>query len=273
MSQWVWRYVTGRITPPPSPGPYNLLEFIHVPSRFANLYASVPTGGANTTALQNLGLDVMPAEQLSSWREPGRININTIVDGEGPAGEARGAWRALFGAVDATSDADNPSAGDHMPRWLPEIFGPPRNATSPPGNPPSPARGFVETVRAIPAPPPQNNPNALPTRGTNAGGFLDDHTNATADRIRQTDRHAWSRYQTMLNVSNRVTTRSNVYAVWVTIGYFDPNSPTIQTDQNEVSPVQRNRGFFIIDRSIPVAYEQGKNQNVRDTIRLRRIIQ
>jgi hypothetical protein len=40
-----------------------------------------------------------------------------------------------------------------------------------------------------------------------------------------------------------------------------------------VSPVQRNRGFFIIDRSIPVAYEQGKNHNVRDTIRLRRIIQ
>jgi len=131
----------------------------------------------------------------------------------------------------------------------------------------------METVRAIPAPPPQNNPNASPTRGTNAGGFLDDHTNATADRIRQTDRHAWSRYQTMLNVSNRVTTRSNVYAVWVTIGYFDPNSPTVQNDQNEVSPVQRNRGFFIIDRSIPVAYEQGKNHNVRDTIRLRRIIQ
>jgi len=106
-----------------------------------------------------------------------------------------------------------------------------------------------------------------PVLANRQGGFLDAHTNVTSDRIRQTDRHAWSRYQTMLNLSDRVTTRSNVYAVWVTIGYFDPGST------NEVTPVQRSRGFFIIDRSIPVAYERGKNHNVRDAIRLRRIIQ
>ena len=70
----------------------------------------------------------------------------------------------------------------------------------------------------------------------------------------------------MLSLSDRITTRSNVYAIWVTIGYFD-------TAGAEITPVQRNRGFFIIDRTIPVAYEQGQDNNVRDTILLRRIIE
>jgi len=70
----------------------------------------------------------------------------------------------------------------------------------------------------------------------------------------------------MLNLSDRVTTRSNVYAIWVTVGYFDATGA-------EITPVQRNRGFFIVDRSIPVAYELGQDNNVRETILLRRIIQ
>jgi hypothetical protein len=37
--------------------------------------------------------------------------------------------------------------------------------------------------------------------------------------------------------------------------------------------VKRNRGFYIFDRSIPVAYERGKDHNVRDAVLLRRIIQ
>ena len=56
-----------------------------------------------------------------------------------------------------------------------------------------------------------------------------------------------------------MTVRSNVFAIWVTVGYFDSNG-------NEVTPRKRNRAFYIFDRSIPVAYEQGKDHNVRDGI-------
>ena len=70
----------------------------------------------------------------------------------------------------------------------------------------------------------------------------------------------------MLQMENLVTVRSNVFAVWITVGYFNSSG-------NEVSPIERNRGFYIVDRSIPVAYERGKDHNVRDAILLRRIIQ
>jgi hypothetical protein len=62
-----------------------------------------------------------------------------------------------------------------------------------------------------------------------------------------------------------------VFAVWVTIGFFDPD--TDQELGTDTGDVQRHRGFFIFDRSIPVAYETGKDHNVRDAIVLRRIIQ
>jgi hypothetical protein len=72
----------------------------------------------------------------------------------------------------------------------------------------------------------------------------------------------------MNRLNNSVTTRSNVFAIWVTIGYFDANSSNV-----EVEPVKRHRAFYIFDRSIPVGYEPGKNHNVLDAVLLRRIIQ
>ena len=271
---WPWSAITGRS----AANAASLLDFVHVRSRFANLYQSVPTG-ANAGILSGLGLDLYPDEQLSTWREPGRININTIVDGKGQAGEPRGAWRALFGGVDAPDDVDAipgvvglPS----LPRWHPEVFGPPipdpANPPAPGVTPPAaqPARGFAGIFQTIPDATPAGTqppaPNQPPQRGSRVGGFLDNRTNATTDILCQTDRHARFRYQTMLSLSDRVTTRSNVYAIWVTIGYFDAAGA-------EVIPVQRNRGFFIVDRSIPVAYERGQDHNVRDAILLRRIIQ
>ncbi len=69
-----------------------------------------------------------------------------------------------------------------------------------------------------------------------------------------------------MQLQNLVTVRSNVYAIWVTVGYFD-------SDGDEITPHNRNRAFYIFDRSIPVAYERGKDHNVRDAILLQRIIQ
>ena len=120
-----------------------------------------------------------------------------------------------------------------------------------------------------------NGNGALDTgEDTNSNGVLDkgedDNGNGILDRndYRDTGRHAFFRYQTMNRLNNSVTTRSNVFAVWVTIGYFDANAPTA-----EVEPVKRHRAFYIFDRSIPVGYEPGKNHNVLDAVLLRRIIQ
>lgn len=101
------------------------------------------------------------------------------------------------------------------------------------------------------------------------GGFRDSATSAN-DAHRNTARNVYFRYRTMSDLAERVTTRSNVFAVWVTVGYFDVTNPDAPV---EVSPIVRNRGFYIFDRSIPVAYERGQDHNVRDAILLRRIIQ
>jgi len=84
---------------------------------------------------------------------------------------------------------------------------------------------------------------------------------------RNPDLDVFFRYQTANRLANSATTRSNVFGVWVTIGYFQGGTDT------ESEPIRRQRGFFIYDRSIPVGFEPGHDLNVRDGILLRRIIQ
>ena len=73
-------------------------------------------------------------------------------------------------------------------------------------------------------------------------------------------------------LGNLVTTRSSVFAIWITIGYFevDETGGIWKTGPwwegmeigAETGEVKRNRGFYIYDRSIPVAFEPGQNHNV-----------
>jgi hypothetical protein len=64
--------------------------------------------------------------------------------------------------------------------------------------------------------------------------------------------------------ANSATTRSDVFAVWVTL---EVTSPSADFDADRVT---HSRLFAIIDRSIPVGYELGMNLNARDTIRVLR---
>lgn len=251
-----WNAVTGR-TAPAAPG---FLDFVGIPSRFVGLYTTVPSTAANAPALAALGFNHHPGSQVSHYREPGRINVNTISDSS--------AWRAMFGAVDAlgtisiggrtdpdVNQAAPPPNLDRLPRWSENLFGPTQPAAMS-------LRSFFDNM---PAPPPASAPKDQPPMRPNpprTGGFRDDHAN-TADAHRNTDRNVHFRYRTMSDLAERTTSRSNVFAVWVTVGYFDSAG----------TEVGRSRGFYIFDRSIPVAYERGHNHNVRDAILLRRILQ
>lgn len=116
-------------------------------------------------------------------------------------------------------------------------------------------------------------------------------------------RHAYFGFQPMTRLSSMTTNRSNVYAVWVTIGFFEvQEAPDINTFQamndpagsltapqltalyervypegyqfgkeagSDTGDIRRVREFAVIDRTIPVAFEPGENHNVDKTIRLR----
>jgi len=115
----------------------------------------------------------------------------------------------------------------------------------------TPAKSFMDVLQ-----------NTVSTSGTT---FIDSFTEAN----RSTNNNAYFRYQTVNRVANNVTIRSNVFAVWVTVGLFDSSGNEYGYD---TGAIQRYRGFYIYDRSIPVGFSPGKDYNVRDGIMLRRIL-
>jgi hypothetical protein len=73
--------------------------------------------------------------------------------------------------------------------------------------------------------------------------------------VRKLDRRLANR------LANIATTRSEVFAVWITLELTTPDA------DDEPS---YHRLFAIVDRSIPVGYALGQNLNVRDTVRVSR---
>ena len=92
----------------------------------------------------------------------------------------------------------------------------------------------------------------------------------------------------MSRLGNLVTTRSNVYAVWITVGYFQvtPNKGTGVVDAahpdgyqlqaelgSDTGEIERHRAFYIFDRTIPVGFVRGQDLNVEKALLLRRYIE
>ena len=105
------------------------------------------------------------------------------------------------------------------------------------------------------------------------------------------DQNSYFRYHGPARLSNLVSNHSNVFAVWITLGYFEVEAnlttrripgvdqahpdgfclgPELGTDSGQI---KRHRAFYIIDRSVPVAFEAGENHNVDRAVLLRRFIE
>ena len=88
-----------------------------------------------------------------------------------------------------------------------------------------------------------------------------------------------------------MTTRSNVYAVWITVGYFEVyagDRPYGSTTPDAIYPdgyqlgrelgsdtgeIERHRAFYIFDRTIPVGFQRGQDLNVDKAILVNRFIE
>jgi hypothetical protein len=107
-------------------------------------------------------------------------------------------------------------------------------------------------------------------------------------------RDSYFKYQPINRLGNLTTTQSNVYSIWITVGYFevttapawkDADPPTVndfvypdgyqlgREVGEETGEITRHRAFYVVDRSIPVAYENGQDYNVEKVIKLRRKIE
>ncbi len=220
---------------------YRLFDFTEVPSRYV---------GTETWLNANHFANV-PFNFISQYRYPGKINLNTIPNDQ--------VYNVLMGNYAASLNFTN----FRNSLWNTANFRPFRNANE--GNfVPSPA--MVE----------ENVDCGLYRRDVASGEPLFDFNSAAPNS--NSDRSAYFRNAMRQRLANLTTTRSSVFAIWITVGYFEVNENGVLKGINrelgiDIGQVKRNRGFFIFDRSIPVAFEPGKNHNIDRAILVRSIIE
>ncbi len=285
---------------------YRLFEYVQVPSKFVGTEAVLPptdyiaptyNEGAFWTYLRP------PFNRVSEFRDPGKININTVAD---PV-----VWQGLLGINPNTSPLINPA---FTPPLLPGVSGAPDVATSrqgysTPGGTPNPSYPsyFANPFRSFAGAALTNSiytnistplqarrdidvtllrPGAVNSSASpplfDYQGFANG-TSTTAD-YNDPSRSPYFRIQNASRAMNLLTTRSNVYAVWITVGYFQVTpiaASTVYPDGyqlgaevgSDTGEIKRHRAFYIIDRTIPVGFQRGEDLNSENAILLRRVIE
>ncbi len=231
-----------------------LLEYVHAPSRFVDSRTIF-----NPTEFETAPRFFRPPMNfVSNYRDPGRININTIYSEK--------VWDAVM-HNGITSFPAHPG-----PSWNDLVrsrrgYGTTSNILETGGTSSfieKPFRSYATT----------NRDDTLMRDGATTGTPL--FTYSSNNAADNTDRNPYFRYQAQQRIANLVTTRSNVYAIWVTVGYFEVDAdgdPVNRELGSDTGNIQRHRGFYLVDRSIPVAFEPGENHNVDKAIVLRRLIE
>ena len=278
---------------------YRLMDYLEVPSRFVgtetflnpNFFGAAPNSGAHVEGLN------APFNRVSNYRYPGKINLNTIFD--------QRVWNGLMRA--------NGIPGNYVDQVPFSRFALARGIGNAATVGPSAILAPFRSGRSANYVPEAS----LIVRGANTGLFrrplsgerlnpLFDNQNLSAELATPGDPPLFNMPANIPNVTsndpdrspifrndlrqrlgNLVTTRSSVFSIWITVGFFeidmdlsrDPHSgvPSDIVFREEVGAdtgeAQRYRGFFMVDRSIPVGFEPGSNHNVDRAILTSSIIQ
>jgi len=291
-----------------APHYYRIFDYVTVPSRFVGTdtvlnpdffgktanFAQPSFSGFTQPNLASLGL-LPPFNRISKYRVPGLVNINTVPHAT--------VWNAIRGPhVQVTNDPTgtppydwiNPQAdytktgpdysvvfnsrtGNGGSLGIPTMFANPYR--------PMGARNLVPLASLRPS----EDIDVTIMRGSAANPQMQIAPTPDSDLARHT-RNSFFRYELMHRLGNMVTTRSNVYAIWITVGYFEmePNNIGNQVVYDRHHPeglrvgqeigidtgeIQRHRAFYMIDRTIPVAFQPGENHNVDKCVLLRRFIE
>jgi hypothetical protein len=226
-----------------------------------------------------------PFNRIPTYREPGRINLNTIFSeyvfyglmNYYPGMSDQAAWQKFWQSRRGYGLGGN--AWDMDPN-VPTFFA-------------RPFRSFGGADLALPNMQPareidvtllRSDPTDLATplfrRGMNTPRPNDESTNPIDDTIR----NPYFRYEGLQRLGNLVTTHSNVFAVWITVGYFEVTQGAVdqahpdgyrlgQELGSDTGDISRHRGFYIFDRSIGVSFRRGADMDVENAIVLKRFIE
>jgi hypothetical protein len=206
---------------------------LYTQSRANGVSPDLPASGIDP------GIDPLPG-----LRYPGKININTIWDPE------------VFAAL-----CDGQAAGNTNPSFFTDadvatIYKQLAAQRTPNGVPGVTDRPFWGLATGLSVPDRQN------PRGRSIEDTLLRSFNGGAQRLFQpaipavtnAGSHPYAQYQLLTKVYNNLTTRSNVFAVWVTVGFFQVMDDTTRPVKlgPEIGRAEnrhvRHRLFAIVDR-------------------------
>ena len=218
-----------------------LFDAVHVPTRFAGIHGTTSDPNSNLATLAGIDQVTTPVNQLSSFREPGRVNLNTVT--------ADDVWNAVVAGplVKATDGSPDP-VGTRKDAAL--------NNT--------PARNTSALFSLNGQQPAANAPQPMPKTDSNA-------TLKPAIDLLNPSQAIY----TANRLANTTTTKSHLFGVWITLREAMAPAPPAGQPAVPADPdgVRYHRAFYIIDRSIPVAHEPGRDHNVWDAVLLRRIVE
>jgi hypothetical protein len=258
---------------------HRILEFVGVPSRFAGTdLQGNPLTITGTNHCFNPPFNFIP-----TYREPGKINLNTIYSSDVLQGllnvPALGptVWPNFVASrrcYAATSPNPTQSILDMDNNYPTQFARPFRSA----GN------GSLVPLTGILSPNREINATWLRSYPETSDDPLFRHVSSNA--ADNTNRNPFFRYQGLERLSNSITTRSNVYSVWITVGYFEvtpwPNGIDAahpdgyqlgQEMGSDTGEIVRHRAFYMIDRTIPVGFQRGQDINGEKAIILKRFIE
>ena len=266
------------------PGPFMGAEQWYNPTNFSEANNSAMATGYRP-----------PFNYLPNFREAGRLNLNTLGDYDSNTFPYSPVWDALTANLpyDSATSTGSPSFNifnqsrrgtgvTNSPELINNPFRP-ANAADIMPNLSLPLTGVVGDTS-------WGGPD-LSQLGVSEVGLLRRDPTAGSNRPLfhlPTDPSVPANPATRLHGMNRLfnltTNQANCYAVWITLGKFEVSfvgpSPQIPDGYSlgaelgfEDGTQQRHRSFYIIDRTIPVGYETGKNHNTANCILLRRFLE
>jgi hypothetical protein len=252
---------------------HRVFEYLRVPSPFA----CAETQASPTAANSANHTFRPPFNRISNYREPGKININTIY--------SQDVFNGLMNSFDTKGNNQafwtefvQSRRGDTQPKVLDLPI-----ATSPTEFA-KPFRSFGGASLTQPAIADREINWTLLRAGPVATTQPLFQYNS-ANPVNNTERNPFFRYQALQRLGNLVTTRSNVYAVWVTVGYFEvepagavnaiyPDGYKLSRELgSDTGEIERHRAFYIFDRTIPVSFQRGTDLNVQKAILVNRFIE
>jgi len=305
-------FESGKSSAPPGTAAqfHRLLAYVGVPSRFANAQLQMRADLAGAAGGNHYFHT--PFNRISRGREPGRINLNTVTSAD-----------VLFGALNmymsplqqnsqlnsafwdkfvrsrrgdglaATGSAltDMLQINTAMPSRFMRPYRTPGGAslsapTAGGASTEPPRETEVTLMRADPdvalRPLFELDDTLLGTGGSAVNVTPDQFSMACMDY----NRNPYFRYQALQKLGSVFSNHSNVFAVWITVGYFEvtpapngvdaghPDGYTLGAELgSDTGNISRHRAFYIFDRSIPVGFIRGQDINQDKAVLLKRFIE